>query len=87
MCGPGGAKKIPRAFQTRGVPDVPSDDILIVDIHVEIDSCRRRCMMAIIPVARMVVIVMIIMRLVATRQREGDQSQKENRCSYLFYCM
>ena len=59
--------------------------LLVVDIHAEVDTCGRRGIVAAVPLARMVVMVVIVVFFVAARQCEGGYADEEGYAEDVFY--
>src|SRR5258707_15607959 len=57
----------------------------IVNIHIEINSCRRRLLTPVVPLTGMMVIVMIIMLLVTAGKRDSHHNQQGGKTQYFLY--
>jgi hypothetical protein len=66
----------------------PSGGRLVkIYVYVPLDPSRRRSMMTIVPSMGMVVIMIIIMGLVAARQGEADDEEKEPDADEILYAV
>jgi len=59
--------------------------IVNVNVNVKINTCRRRRIMPVIPITRMVVVVMIVMRLITAGQCKYHYTKQKDRTYYFLH--
>lgn len=60
---------------------------LVVNVYVEVYAGGWRGMMPVVPAARMVMVVIIVVGFIAAREREGGNADEEGYAKKIFYSM